>query len=234
MFVLTFTSFMALHAQWARTYGANLDDSANAILQTSDGGYIVTGLTFLGAGEGDFWVLKLFSTGDIEWQKTYGGSYSDRPRCIQQTTEGGFIIAGKTHSFGGGEADCWVFELSVDGEIEWQKTYGETDFDDAHTIQQTADGDYIVAGSTRSFNVLQSDFLILMISSNGEIADDCGFIRSSSANVTDTFILPTKTDAIPRDTNVNPQNSNTSPYDTTAIENLICGRGGKKKGMKRR
>ena len=169
-FFLIFTSFMSLNAQWARTYGGSDEDNAYSIDQTSDGGYIVAGYTLsFGAGYKDFWVLKLSSTGAIEWEQTYGGSNDDVAQFIQQTSDGGYIVAGETWSFGAGYCDIWVLKLSSTGSIEWQQTYGGFYRDYARLIQQTSDGGYIVAGYAFSFVTGSLDIWVLKLSSTGAI-----------------------------------------------------------------
>jgi uncharacterized delta-60 repeat protein len=170
MFLLVSTSFLSLNAQWAITYGGSGNDEANFIQQTSDGGYIVVGETSsFGAGGGDIWVLKLSSMGEIAWQKTYEGTSEDHARSIQQTNDGGYIVVGRTYSFGAGMDDIWILKLTSSGETEWQKTYGGAGSDSASSIQQTNDGGYVVAGSTLSFGAEGEDILILKLSSDGDI-----------------------------------------------------------------
>jgi uncharacterized delta-60 repeat protein len=170
IFFPIFTSFMCLYAQWAITYGGTYTDEAHYILQTTDGGYIVAGYTnSFGAGFYNFWILKLNSAGNIEWQKTYGGGDYDKAYSIQQTNDGGYIVLGNTESFGAGGQDIWVLKLSSEGDIEWQKTYGGSDADEAHSILQTSDGGYIVAGYTNSFGAGWYDFWVLKFSSDGDI-----------------------------------------------------------------
>jgi len=69
-------------------------------------------------------LLKIDSTGSIQWQKTYGGTADDAPGAVQQTLDGGYIVAGFTRSFGAGDADAWLLKLASDGSIQWQKAYG--------------------------------------------------------------------------------------------------------------
>lgn len=79
----------------------------------------------------------------IEWAKTYGGASSDTAQSIQQTSDGGYIVAGWTSSFGAGNDDAWVLKLDPSGDVVWQKTYGGANNDYAYSIQQTSDGGYI-------------------------------------------------------------------------------------------
>jgi hypothetical protein len=156
---------------WQRTYGGSNEEIFHGgIQETSDGGYIVGGLTkSFGAGEHDFWILKLTSTGDIEWQRTYGGSDMDFPNTIQITGDGGYIIAGVTYSFGAGDCDCWILKLTSTGDIEWQRTYGGGGWDRAESILQTEDGGYVVLCQTYSFGAGAYDRWILKLTSSGDI-----------------------------------------------------------------
>jgi len=155
---------------WQKTFGDQVVDQANSIQQTKDGGYIVAGVTgSFGFGEQDAYILKLNSKGEIEWQKTFGGDGFDIATSIQQTTDGGYIAAGWTESFGSGEYDAYVLKLNSKGEVEWQKTFGGKDYDEANSIQQTTDGGYIVAGWTKSFGSGGADVYILKLNSKGEV-----------------------------------------------------------------
>jgi uncharacterized delta-60 repeat protein len=166
-----FTTTPSPVTTWAKTYGALDPDIAYSIQQTSDGGFIVAGTTSsLGAGSGDFWILKLNSNGTVAWQKTYGGTDSDDPYSIQQTSDGGFIVAGTTGSFGAGSGDFWILKLNGDGTVAWQKTYGGTGYDDPYSIQQTSDGGYIVAGETTSFGTMNFDLWVLKLNAGGSVA----------------------------------------------------------------
>jgi hypothetical protein len=159
--------------QWAKTYGGSSQDwasSADSIQQTSDGGYIVVGDTYsFGAGNGDFWVLKLDTNGNMQWQKTYGGSGNDYASSIQQTSDGGYIVAGVTPSFGAGDYDIWVLKLDTNGNVQWQNTYGGSNDDEAYSIQQTLDNGYIVGGYTYSFGAGFSDVWVLKLDANGNV-----------------------------------------------------------------
>ncbi|MFI5296046.1 MAG: hypothetical protein ACHQ0Y_13605 [Thermodesulfovibrionales bacterium] len=112
----------------------------------------------------DLWLFKLDKDGNIQWQKTYGGIADDWANSLQQTTDGGYIVAGTTYSFGDGFNDGWILKLDANGNIQWQKTYGGT----VQSILQTADGGYIVAGST-SIGADNGDAWILKLDGNGNI-----------------------------------------------------------------
>ncbi|MDD5224297.1 MAG: hypothetical protein PHE84_09915 [bacterium] len=137
----------AILTPWAKSYGGTVAEFPSFIQPTSDGGYIVAASTnSFGAGSYDSWVLKLNSDGTVAWQKTYSGTSDDYAYSIQQTTDGGYIAAGLTQSFGAGYYDFWVLKLNSDGTVNWQKAYGGTGSESAYSIQQTSDGGYIVAG----------------------------------------------------------------------------------------
>ncbi|MDK9716486.1 MAG: hypothetical protein OEL57_01090 [Trichlorobacter sp.] len=156
------------NVEWQKTYGGEGYDSANAIQQTTDGGYIVAGFTNSFESNGDAWVLKLALNGTIEWQKTYGGTTDgDEAIAIQQTTDGGYIVAGVTYCFGAGNTDAMILKLDENGALEWQKTYGGTGFENATAIRQTADQGYIVAGVTTSFGAGGLDGWLLKLADNG-------------------------------------------------------------------
>jgi hypothetical protein len=155
---------------WQKTYGGTSNDYAWSVQQTADEGYIIAGqTTSFGAGEGDAWVMKLDSLGNVTWQKTYGGSGDDRALSIHQTADEGYIIVGETYSFGSGDCDAWVMKLDSLGNVTWQKTYGGSKYDAAWSVQQTADGGYIVAGLTTSFGAGDCDAWVMKLDSLGSI-----------------------------------------------------------------
>src|SRR5437667_155717 len=137
---------------WAKTYHATgAAETANSMQQTADGGYIVAGSTNSSGvpGHPHAWVLKLDALGNVVWQKTYGGNGPDGACSVQQTTDGGYIVAGDLGTFGGchvagSQNQAWVFKLDPMGNIVWQRTYLRSA--SADSIQQTSDGGFIVAG----------------------------------------------------------------------------------------
>jgi hypothetical protein len=211
--------------EWQRTYGGIDRDWGQTIQQTSDGGYILScGTLSFGAGSWDFWILKLSSTGAIEWQRTYGGSSSDWSGAIVPISDGGYIVTGLTFSFGAGEYDVWVFKLSLTGAIEWQRTYGGNDSDRAYLIEQTSDEGYIIASHTSSFGAGEYDVWVLKLYSDGDIDPSCGFIGSSNASVINTYVSPGNTNITPGSTYVTPLDTICLTRDTDATANLLCAR----------
>jgi hypothetical protein len=156
---------------WQSTYGGSGSESASAVQQTSDHGYIVAGVTTsFGRGSGDFWVLKLAPDGEIDWQMAYGGPRNDEASSIQHTFDGGYVVAGYTMSLELPDSDAWVLKLAQDGAIEWQKAYGGRESDRAKSIRQTSDGAYIVCGTTSSSGGGRSDAWALRLSAEGEVS----------------------------------------------------------------
>jgi len=115
---------------WAKTIGGTSWDYGYSIQQTSDGGYVITGGTYsFGAGYSDVFVIKLDSSGNLSWAKTIGGTGWDYGFSIQQTSDGGYVITGRTYSFGAGYSDVFVIKLDSSGNLSWAKTIGGTSWD---------------------------------------------------------------------------------------------------------
>ena len=146
---------------WTQTYGGNYDDRSYYVQQTEDGGFITTGYTHsYGAGGCDIWLIKTDAEGNLEWEQTFGGCNNDGGYCVQQTSDGGYIVVGYTYSFGAGSYDAWLIKTDAIGNVEWDQTYGGGEGDDGHYVQQTIDGGYIIAGGTYSYGVIWDVWLI--------------------------------------------------------------------------
>lgn len=157
--------------QWQKLLGGNSVDRAYSVRQTADGGYIVVGDSFssntgslsgfTNFGGSDLWVIKLNASGTILWQKLMGGVNNESASTIQQTTDGGYIIGGYSISnntgnllglTNNGALDFWIVKLDVSGNLQWQKLVGGSSNDNVTSVTQTADGGYIVAGTSSSSN----------------------------------------------------------------------------------
>jgi hypothetical protein len=152
--------------QWQKSIGGSSHDHSTFIRQTTDAGYIISGLSNSingdasgNHGSSDYWIVKLDSTGAIDWQKQLGGTKPDNSMSVQQTTDGGYLAIGYSFSNDGDVSghhgststmDYWIVKLSVSGAIQWEKSFGGSDNDMAQTIWQTADGGYVVGGWTFS------------------------------------------------------------------------------------
>lgn len=183
IYILGFVIIAALAAnaqntKWYKTYGGSYNDQANDIIQINNGNVLLLGTVTSDDGDiknwyghEDAWLTMLNDTGKILWSKNYGGFMEDVPKMIQQTKDGGFVIAGYTSSmdqdvvhlhtvqdtFMGNISittnnEFWILKLTADGKIEWSKTYGGYHQDEAYAIKQTSDNGYIVVGSTTSNN----------------------------------------------------------------------------------
>lgn len=174
--------------QWQKCLGGSLNDHANEILQTPDGGYIVAGGSdskdkdVVGFhGYFDFWVVKLNSAGTLQWQKCLGGSGDESASSVQLAGDGGYIIGGYTNSRGGDivgyhfKNDGWLVKINGTGKLVWQRCFGGSENDFIHSLIRTSDGKYAFAsGSTSSDDDIQNhignnDFWIVKVGNNGQL-----------------------------------------------------------------
>ncbi len=174
---------------WQRCYGGTSFDNGYAVIQTTDGGYAICG----GAGSSDgdvtgvvaapdFWLVKLSSIGDIEWEKAMGGASGDEAYSLVQADDGGYVMAGKSSSWDSGVvtgnhggSDFWVVKTDAEGDLVWQKSLGGTQQDIAQSICKTSDGGYAIAGSTGSNDGDVAgfegtyDFWVIKLNDDGEL-----------------------------------------------------------------
>ncbi len=175
---------------WEKSLGGSDIDWANYIEQTTDGGYIVAGYSNSTDGDVtgnhfrvDYWIVKLDSIGAITWQKSLGGSDGDRAYAMQQTSDLGYIVIGSSPSNDGdvtgnhGNQDYWLVKLTSNGLLDWQKSLGGSENDEAYAVKETADGGYIIAGYSQSndgdvtSNYGDKDYWIVKLSFNVGIAE---------------------------------------------------------------
>lgn len=181
--------------QWQKIYGGAGDDWGDYVQQTSDGGYMVTGYTTsFGAGNADIYLLKVDATGNLQFSKTYGGAGSDGSSSWgivgEVTTDGGFILAGNTDSYGTGSNDVLLIKTDALGNLLWSKTFGGTADDQPRFIHQTSDKGYVITGLTTSFGAGSLDAYLIKTDSAGTMqwskayggagSDRCSAVRQTS------------------------------------------------------
>jgi hypothetical protein len=128
---------------WTKTYGGTNNDYGNSVYQTTDGGYIMTGLTYsFGVMNSDVYLIKTDANGNLLWTKTYGGAGDDRANAVQQTPDGGYIVSGWTNSFGAIGQDIYLIKTDSNGNPVWTKTLGGGGNDVATSLQQSLDAGY--------------------------------------------------------------------------------------------
>jgi hypothetical protein len=153
---------------WNTTYGGSNDEEGQCVRQTTDGGYIITGYTkSYGAGGEDLYMIKTDANGTEQWTKVFGGSEDDGGTSVQQTTDGGYILAGHTLSLGAGSVDAWLIKTDESGNEQWTKTFGGYGSDGAYCVQQTDDGGYILTGWTWSYGPGLGNVWLVKTDTNG-------------------------------------------------------------------
>ncbi|OGU56880.1 MAG: hypothetical protein A2X64_02505 [Ignavibacteria bacterium GWF2_33_9] len=173
---------------WVNTLGGTFIDEAHSIIQTSDGGFILVGETKSNdqdvtdnRGNSDFWVVKLTEAGNIQWQRCFGGSRDDIAYSVIETSYGGYVVAGETQSIDGdisenhGSIDAWIISLDYDGTPLGEKSIGGSETDKIFKIEETADGDFLIAGESQSSdgdikaNYGESDFFFARLKYDASI-----------------------------------------------------------------
>lgn len=156
---------------WEKSFGYVGSDKAFTVVQTSDNGYFIAGVLDVtasgGAGNsravqhsgGDYWGIKLSATGTTEWTKYFGGNLSEIPYDVVQTSDGGFIMVGSSDSIdvdisnNKGLDDFWIVKIDTSGTLVWEKSFGGTGIDEAHSIVADGGGNYMILGETRSDDI---------------------------------------------------------------------------------
>ncbi|MCK4306801.1 T9SS type A sorting domain-containing protein [candidate division WOR-3 bacterium] len=154
---------------WTKTYGGTNGDFGYSVQECTGGGFIIAGGTWsFGAGDCDIYLVRTNADGDTLWTKTYGGTDSDWGESVQECANGGFIIAGETKSFGAGSWDVYLIRTNADGDTLWTQTYGGTDYDYGESVQECANGGFIIAGTTRSFGAGSWDVYLIRTDTDGD------------------------------------------------------------------
>lgn len=183
---------------WSKYYGGSFTDTAHRAIETNTGEFIIIGFSDStdfdisnNKGAYDFWIIKVSATGDLIWEKSFGGSEIDIAYSITETNDSGYLVVGDTRSSntdvseGKGNADTWVAKISTEGALVWQKSIGGSEFDSARSISAMANGNFAIGGNTRSadgdvaVNKGQNDAWIIIINETGDLQQQFTFGGSS-------------------------------------------------------
>ncbi|MEH6513676.1 hypothetical protein [Maribacter arcticus] len=143
-----------------KNFGGSGNESAQAIIKTTDGGFAILGYTGSTNGdistkaeeENDYWLLKFDENSNLQWNKTYGGSKDDIGQSLAQTSDRGFILTGYSMSSDGdasnneGFHDNWILKLDAQGNLEWESSYGFSGHDHSYDILEASQGGYFFTG----------------------------------------------------------------------------------------
>ena len=155
---------------WLKTFGIGNVNWGLCLDMTEDGGFIVVGTTWAKAEKrSDIYLLRTDAEGNAIWSRTFGGKNREQGHSVKQTSDGGFIIAGQTDSFGAGKDDVYLIKTDEKGNELWNKTYGGPRADHAYSVQQTRKGGYIIAGKTNSFDLGGGDVYLIKTDAEGNM-----------------------------------------------------------------
>jgi len=147
------------------------DNAGHSVKQTSDGGYITAGYAYYSLGYQDAYVYKLDSSGNFSWAKRFGGSSYDRLYSIDLTSDGGYITAGETQSYGTGWSSGYILRLNSLGNLSWARAIGGPNYDATHSVKQTSDGGYILAGEYGSTSSPDGyEFLVIKLNTTATVS----------------------------------------------------------------
>lgn len=154
---------------WTRNYGSPEDDEGYRAEQTPDGGFIVVGHTKVaGASDVDIYLIRTDANGDTLWTRRHGGPNVEFGYCVRPTSDGGFIVAGSTESYGAGQSDFYLIKTTALGDTLWTRTYGGHHYEYAHSVIPHNNG-YTVVGRSQSFGDADKDMYIVRTNLLGDV-----------------------------------------------------------------
>jgi hypothetical protein len=158
---------------WEKTFGGSGFDDGYSVQETTDGGYIITGKKqiddyhLMGQSDDDVLLIKTDANGNELWEKTFGGSHDDEGYSVQETNDGGYIVAGRTDTWTEQDDDVLLIKTDANGNELWEKTFGGSRDDEGYSVQQTDDGGYIITGTTYSYGAGGSDVWLIKTDKDG-------------------------------------------------------------------
>ena len=174
--------------EWRSYYGGTNNDRAHAVIEADDGGFVMAGFSESDdydisntKGSYDFWVIKLTASGELLWERSFGGSGIEIAYDITKTDDGAYVVAGNTFStdkdisLNHGESDVWLIKIDDNGNLLWEKTFGGSLFDAARAVSKTKDGGFIITGNTKSTdgdtreNKGENDIWVIKTDSEGNL-----------------------------------------------------------------
>ena len=205
--------------EWLKTYGSNGNESAYDIRQTYDGGYAIAGTTYnINPNSRDLFIMKLDSTGNILWSKTYGGIDQERVPVVMQTSDSGFALAGTTESFTTGLFDYYLIRTNFAGDTLWTAIYGQDGYGNVYGLAQADDKGIIIAGEYRLTLSGNVDMHVVKTDSLG----NSGCYTTRTNTIVDTPIFQISNFPIYISTGGTPQNNSFSTGNSLCTETVIC------------
>lgn len=154
---------------WSKQYGGTSNERASFVIETTDGGFAIIGYTgSFGNGSTDVWLVKTDTSGNLQWDKTFGGISQDYGSCLEQTDDGGYIITGNTESFGN-SVQVYVIKTDSYGYENWSKQYGTTTPERSYQVEQTYDKGYIIVGEVWVADSSQYDLYLIKTNALGNV-----------------------------------------------------------------
>lgn len=174
--------------EWRSYFGGTNNDRAYSVVRSDDGGFVMTGFSEStdfdinnNQGSYDFWVVKIDDSGELLWERAYGGSGIDRSYSITKTNDGGYAITGQTLSTdsdvgkNNGESDFWLIKLNDQGDLVWENSFGGSAFDFAEEIISLSNGGFMIVGNSKSAdgdankNAGENDIWVIRVDANGQL-----------------------------------------------------------------
>lgn len=167
--LLSVTPFVSGQIVFSQEYGGLYDEDGRWMEQMPDSGFIMTGGTeTYSSGQSDIWLVRTDLNGVVQWTRSYGGPLFDFANMVKPTTDGGFVIAGFTGSYGSGDNDGWIIKTNSTGSIQWQKIMGDGGIQEIEAIVQTSDGGYAAVGINYGTGSLYYDMWVVRLDANGD------------------------------------------------------------------